>query len=278
MANYLHTLAEVFHAYETDRIPQEAEPRDEGSGGPLLRQATDICRRSISASGAHKIPEFAHFPDRKSRQIGRHQAGKLIRPIEQEALYKWAKAESLILDNATFTRLWRDGGKQGETENQCYFQPGDDPANGRWYKRNDLSYHTTYLDFFYRMAMHNHLFPEAPLKLEGFVISRGIDNMLMLKPVISQAHVIADKPGYRPNVETHMRTLGFERVRNDDYFNKKLGIWAEDLHDENVLEGRDGKLYIIDPVIYMDDDGKAHRIKKGAALTPQAFAEALSLR
>jgi hypothetical protein len=36
-------------------------------------------------------------------------------------------------------------------------------------------------------------------------------------------------------VERFMHSNGFQKVRNNDYFNPELGIILEDLHDENVL-------------------------------------------
>jgi len=45
-------------------------------------------------------------------------------------------------------------------------------------------------------------------------------------------------------------TTNNQKVRNNDYFNPKLGIILEDLHDENVLTNN-GILYFIDTVFYL---------------------------
>ena len=50
-----------------------------------------------------------------------------------------------------------------------------------------------------------------------------------------------------------MRNNGFEIIRNNDYRNPELGIILEDLHDENVLT-KDGVLFFIDTVFYLEDD------------------------
>lgn len=49
-----------------------------------------------------------------------------------------------------------------------------------------------------------------------------------------------------------MKDNGFENIRNNDYFNKNLGIILEDLHDENVLT-QNGVLFFIDTVFYIDE-------------------------
>ena len=45
-------------------------------------------------------------------------------------------------------------------------------------------------------------------------------------------------------VEQFINSNGFQKIRNNDYFNSKLGIILEDLHDENVLTYK-GVLYFI---------------------------------
>ena len=53
-------------------------------------------------------------------------------------------------------------------------------------------------------------------------------------------------------VKKIMKDNGFENIRNNDYFNKNLGIILEDLHDENVLT-QNGVLFFIDTVFYIDE-------------------------
>ena len=49
-----------------------------------------------------------------------------------------------------------------------------------------------------------------------------------------------------------MNQNGFELKKNNDYFNNKIGIILEDLHDENVLTNN-GVLFFIDTVFYIKD-------------------------
>ena len=45
--------------------------------------------------------------------------------------------------------------------------------------------------------------------------------------------------------------MTLKNTKNNDYFNPKLGIILEDLHDENVLTKSD-ILYFIDTVFYIE--------------------------
>lgn len=247
--------------YTPDRLPSGAKQGYEGSGGKKLKRATEIAYRSHQAIPKNQAEEFAHHPDRKQRRIGKNNISKLVKPIEEKYLREWAQKHNLILDNNEFTKKWMQQGRMGETENEIYF----DVPTQRWFKRNNLIYHSNYLEFFYRVALHNEMFPEAPLNFEGFVET---DTGLM--PVISQPNVTAKQGATREIVIDHMRKLGYENIPNsDDYINREKGVRIEDLHDENVLIGKDGLLYVVDPVIYLDDDGKMNRITSQDSIEDQ---------
>jgi hypothetical protein len=143
------------------------------------------------------------------------------------------------LDNAAFEHQWIEQGSIGGQENDVFLEAG------RVFKRNNLSFHLSYADFFDRLALHNLLFPGAPLRFEGFV-----EHQDELWPVMSQPAVRAQRGASRAEVEAFMRRLGFERTRHDDYRHPE-GILVEDLHDENVFLDGDGEVVVIDPVIYL---------------------------
>ena len=247
-------LTERFYA--PDRLSQDTQEEGNRLGGENLQAATDVCLRCHEAIRDGQEPEYTDLRGADLR-AGRNRLSKKVRPKEQLALYKWAEANGKLLDNSAFTRLWKAQGSKGETENQVYY---DEPSQ-RWYKRNNLDYHTSYLEFLYRIALHNQHFPEAPLRLEGFVVDRDPDGTRMLKPVISQPNVQVERGAKRPEVEPLMRNLGFVRVGDsDDYYNEQTGIRVEDMHDENVLLGKDGVIYVVDPVVYLDDRGKQRRL------------------
>ncbi len=258
--------------YGPDRIPPATQPADARPGDDTLRKAIDVCLRSHATAEAPP-PEFAHLPDRAKRQAGRNTVSRKYRPLEQKALAFWARDNGLLLHNGSFTAKWKAGGSAGETENQTYLEP----ETQRWIKRNDLSYHGTYLDFFYRVKLHNRYFPEAPLTLDGFVVDDDQFGTKMLKPVFSQPHVSSEAGATPEEVEAHMTGLGFHKIlgTQHDYINPETGVRVEDLHDENVLVDERGDLFVIDPVIYLDDEGKAARIAAAGPLVFESLAQRL---
>jgi hypothetical protein len=198
-----------------------------GGRGPLEAAAT-ICRRCLGSDGAPSATK----PPRKIKELQKRQ---------EASLRNWAQASGLILDAESFDRCWEEQGRAGETEHDIYY----DAASGRWFKRNNLSYHLSWADYFDRVALQCYLFPEAPLRFEGFVETEA-----GLKPIVSQPDIPANRGATRSEVEAEMQRLGFVRVRGDDY-ERGDGVVVEDLHDENVLVDQTGRLAFIDPVIYL---------------------------
>lgn len=144
-----------------------------------------------------------------------------------------------ILAAVDFERSWKSQGCIGGQENDVFLR------DNRVWKRNNLSFHLCFADFFDRLALHNSLFPGAPLRFEGVTEHEG-----ELRPVMSQPAVRASRGATRLEVEVFMRRLGFKRVRHDDYRHPE-GILVEDLHDENVFLDENREVVVIDPVIYL---------------------------
>jgi hypothetical protein len=253
LENFLRIIYEQYEKYTPDRIPSGAEQGYSGRGGKKLKVATAVAYRSHESIRDDSIPEFAAEKDYKKKVAARNLMSKRVKPVEEKWLHHWAEQVGLMMDNKEFDRKWKQQGEKGEAENNVYF----DEESQRWFKRNNLSYHTTYLEFFYRLALHNSAFPEAPYALEGFVMNHG-----ELQPVISQPHVRATKGASPVDVEQLMNNLGYSKIpgTQHDYINQEKGIRVEDMHDENVLMDDDGNIFVVDPVIYLDDEGKKHRI------------------
>ena len=56
----------------------------------------------------------------------------------------------------------------------------------------------------------------------------------------------------RAVIENYLQQQGFERIKNDDYYNAAMGVYLEDLHDENIFLDEEKHLLFIDPVIYFE--------------------------
>lgn len=69
--------------------------------------------------------------------------------------------------------------------------------------------------------------------------------------VVKQRFIKANELTDLLRVNTFLTNNGFENTRNNDYYNSKLGIIIEDLHDENVLT-QNGILCFIDTVFYIN--------------------------
>ena len=99
-------------------------------------------------------------------------------------------------------------------------------------------------EFFESIRIHNHLFIDTAYSLLGFMEVEDI-----LHAVLSQPAVNSTRGAVRSQVQTYMAKFGFHHVGNDHYESESLLI--QDLHDENVLVGYDGRLYFIDTCIYV---------------------------
>lgn len=238
--------------YNPDRIPRGTKPAYSGPGGKKLKIATTIAFRSHEAIPEDKAEEYTQHSEERKRVAGRNEISRLVKPIEEKYLRQWAEAQNLITPYEDFEKKWTTQGKLGEAEHKVYF----DESSQKWIKVNNLSYHSSYLDYFYRLALHNTMFPEAYITFIGFVEDDG-----ELLPLVSQTHVPSQRGATPQEVEIHMKNLGYENIPNThDYINKSTGIRVEDLHDENVLIGPGDMLYVVDPVIFLDENGKKQRL------------------
>jgi len=237
--------------YTFDRIPYSAQSIYGSSEGRLIREATTIAEGS-HGSVSDDQEEFTEIPQLARRKAAKFKLFNAIKNKEERALYIWAKQKKLLISNEEFIRQWERDGKKGEAEHEVYY---DEPTH-RWFKRNTLNFHSTFLEYFHRLALHNYMFPEAPVQLEGFLVRYD-----HLYPIISQPHIQATRGATQAEVKVHMEAMGFEHIPgSDDYYNEKSGIRVEDLHDENVLISPEGYMYIVDPLVYLDEDGKKHRL------------------
>lgn len=214
-------------------------PRAECAGGAY--------HQGIAAAGGDKflaatkaldgLPPAVRPNSRESVEINRR-----LREVEAAVLRQFAERNQLLLDGIEFENRWRDQGAMGGSENDITY----DESTGLVWKRNRVDVmHVCWRQFFDRMLLHNIYFPEAPLRLEGFV-----DSDSGLCPVFTQPDVHAVRGALRAEVSAVMEKRGYKRTRNDDYQSRLLLV--EDLHEGNVLVDSEGRMHIIDPVIFVN--------------------------
>ncbi len=116
------------------------------------------------------------------------------------------------------------------------------------WKRNNLSYHHSWQEYFERLLLHNWLFPEAPMALQGF----DVDEEGQFRPVITQTLIVIDRGAARQDVQPWMEAQGFKVAdeKGLNFYHPIAGIIVEDLHDENAVFDMNGRLIVFDPVIY----------------------------
>ncbi|MBC7569551.1 MAG: hypothetical protein H7319_07450 [Spirosoma sp.] len=165
--------------------------------------------------------------------------------LEAEALSGWAGATGLLLDAAAFTQQWFAFGNAEGGEHQIF------QVDGTYYKRNNLAFHTSYLEYFERLLLHNWLFPDTAYTFLGLMWVPENNEPPQLRPVVSQLAFQAVRGADRSEVEAEMNRLGFTRRYEDNYVSTALNLFVDDLHDQNVLVDADGDLLIFDPVIYI---------------------------
>ena len=112
-------------------------------------------------------------------------------------------------------------------------------------KLNDTIYYLSWVDYFVNLLLNNYFFPDTAYKLLGF-----FENENIVYAVVEQSFINATQKTDLKNVELFMNSNGFQKIKNNDYFNSELGIILEDLHDENVLTSNE-ILYFIDTVFYL---------------------------
>ncbi len=95
------------------------------------------------------------------------------------------------------------------------------------------------------LLLHNYFFIDTSYTLLGFV---KIENNLFV--VLEQPYIKITSFTDLKNVKLFMSQNGFICRKNNDYYNDKLGIILEDLHEGNVLT-KNGILYFIDTVFYL---------------------------
>ncbi|QMW02048.1 putative polyvalent protein kinase domain-containing protein [Spirosoma foliorum] len=219
-----------------ERLPQSVEQSIDQEN---LRAALDVTRR-IHRTNASLSPAI---------QAGHSEIWRLseeIKLLEAEALYAWSITANCVWDADDFTNRWYDSGCIEGGENQVIH------AGSLVYKRNNLAFHTSYLEYFERLTLHNWLFPGTLYRFEGMmVVVESGDEFPQLRPVVSQKALRAVRGATRDEVERLMNQLGFLRRYEDNYANADRTLFIEDLHDQNVLVDATGDLLVFDPVIYL---------------------------
>jgi len=160
---------------------------------------------------------------------------KHFKKEETKRLINFIESNNLWVSNIDLNNYISEGAEQ-----KVFLQNGKTV-----FKLNDAIYYTSWVDYFHNLLLNNYFFPDTAYHLLGF-----FENESVLFAVVEQAYIKATEKTDLSHVKQFMINNGFENVRNNDFFNRELGLILEDLHDENVLT-QNGVLFFIDTVFYI---------------------------
>ena len=196
----------------------------------------------ISGIGNHSAKDFikaaAHYIRESQKTSGNSEKFEFTKKQEAKKLIEWIEKENLWFRNHDENRFIASGAEQ-----RVYLHYNEKFV----YKFNDTIFYEFWLDYFYSLIIHNYFFPQTAYELIGFYQEKEI-----LYSVVKQPFIEITEPTNLPSVKEFLNQNGFELKKNNDYFNNKIGIILEDLHDENVLTNN-GVLFFIDTVFYIKD-------------------------
>jgi len=84
-------------------------------------------------------------------------------------------------------------------------------------KLNDAIYYLSWVDYFTNLLLNNYFFPDTAYKLLGF-----FENDSVLYAVVEQNFINVTEKTDLKHVEQFMKSNGFHKTRNNDYFNPEL--------------------------------------------------------
>jgi hypothetical protein len=196
----------------------------------------------ISGIGNHSATDFikaaAYYIRESQKTSGNSEKFEFTKKQEAKKLIEWIETENLWFHNHDENRFIASGAEQ-----RVYLHSNEKFV----YKLNDTIFYEFWLDYFYSLIIHNYFFPQTAYELIGFYQEEEV-----LYAVVKQPFIEITEPTNLPSVKEFLNQNGFELKKNNDYFNNKIGIILEDLHDENVLTNN-GVLFFIDTVFYIKD-------------------------
>src|SRR5580658_4919318 len=110
--------------YVPERLPPAAQ---QAIAGTVIEAAESVARRCHETVRPDQAREFTAEKRIAERRAGYFAVNRLIRPLEQAALRRWAQESGLLMSGQEFKRRWEEQGRKGETEHAIYF----DASNSR---------------------------------------------------------------------------------------------------------------------------------------------------
>jgi hypothetical protein len=262
--------------YETTNPPRlgyidprtTAEGRRVLSESPILAQAYDALERASEAGGDQ-----------------RPTSGSSVIPAETEALREFANSSGAMESPEAvqkFTDDWIGENRTAGTEHQVLFGDKD-----RIEKRFTATYDDTWKNYLDRILLHNILFKDSAIKLEGFQEvpektqdRNGNEWSPGLYAKISQPHAEGQQVDLIKDLKPYMESLGFVSNGPMNYYHPEYGVHVSDLHPGNAYVEIDAQgnkhVTVFDPGLHMtgEKEGDAkERARVEAKLATQRPVE-----
>lgn len=213
-----------------------------GNGGigeeSLIKTTADYLRASktASAKGSNK---------------------NLWKQEEKLILARYIDNNSLWVDNA-----WDENYISEGVEQKVYLFDDDNVI-----KFNDGIFYSSWLEYFNSLLLHNNYFYSTPYELIGFLKKDDTVFAAVKQPFVKETSLTD-----LDIVKEFLVANGFTHKKDINYYNPKIGVVLEDLHQGNVLT-KDGILYFIDTVFYItDEEGSVVNYEKGGDLQAESHA------
>lgn len=168
----------------------------------------------------------------------------------QERIGRWAEKDGCWSDTPEADQLNKSrltNPKIDGSEARVYF----DREKAQVYKTIDFSHYTEFAHFMDRITIHNATFPETAMKVEGFGLREETpdDKKEFHKGfvvIISQPFAEGRRPTMK-EIEDGMSQRGYDKSENGFFYVSKMNNTAiADVHDENAVFSKEGKLLVFD--------------------------------
>jgi len=126
----------------------------------------------------------------------------------------------------------------------------------RVYKTLIKTHYDTYQELLDRITIHNRVFPETAIRVEGFGMLDDADDNEGFTVVISQPFVKGETPRI-DQIQEAMRERGFVPIGNK-YVSEDGYMTLNDIHDNNCVISEEGNLLVFDCEAFLNQTKPGH--------------------
>ena len=195
-------------------------------------------RRNVQASLIARAVQGTDTPEQ-----GRILASGYTRI--QEVIGHWAERDGSWSDTPEGD-LIRQGFQHDPLDDGSEARIFDRGNGAKIYKTIDFSHYNQFELMLDRISIHNAVFPEMALKVEGFGMRDDSENSDGYVVIISQPKAIGTVPT-QEDIERGMKERFFDKSENGFFWINGLdNIVVADIHDQNAVISPNGKLLVFD--------------------------------